>query len=236
MRLLRKSWLVSALLCFVSTSAFAQTITDMELGETRQQKAGSASDMYRFTGLTGTTVTATLTTQGDAGLVFYTPDGEEMHSVKGNGTVNLDIIVPFPDVYFVSVIRADATKAYSLKLNGDLPDDHLANFAAFVGYQSDEVIDGKTVSTTQCWVQPGIRLRMTATDGLDRVDTIGRGGMQYTAFRHSDGRISRLEDRVTFDGTKIIFTPQNYKQTPTIIENQIAARKDTGPYRGYLCP
>ncbi len=234
MRLLGKSWLVSALLCFVSTSAFAQTVSDIELGETRQQKAGSASDMYRFTGLTGTTVTATLTTQGDVGLVFYTPDGEEMHSVKGNGTVKLDIILPFPDVYFVSVIRGNAAKAYALKLEGVPPDDHLADFAASVGYERDDTYNGQVERTSQCWVEPGFRVRHKGAVWEQEV-TLGRGGMLYTLWKHPDGRTVSEQSRITYDGSKMTWTPISDNRPPETDERMISTRSEVGNFTGYLC-
>lgn len=231
-----RSGLVAIFLCCAPTAAFAQTVTDIELDETRQQKAGSTSDMYRFTGLTGTTVTAKLATTGDAALVFYTPDGEEMLSVKGSGAQTLQIILPFPDVYFVSVLREEAANPYSLQLEGVAPDDHFANFSATVGYERDETYNGKVVQTSQCWIEPGLRLRETKKGSkVMREFTLGRAGMEYILWKHPDGRTVSEQRRYTYAGSEVTLTQMDGTQPPVTMERTIATRSEHGNFTGYLC-
>lgn len=229
-----KSWLVAILLCWAPTAVFAQTVTDIELGETRQQKAGGTSDMYRFTGLTGTTVTAKLATTGDAALVFYTPDGEEMLSVEGNGSIKLDVILPFPDVYFVAVVRSDATTPYSLKLDSVVPDDHLSFSAEGVGYRGKGAVDDPNVAAWQCWIEPGVK-GMIKGKPWTREITLGRGGMEYVLWRHLDGRTVSEQTRITFDGTNVTFSFPNDSREPITEARRDSFRSDAGEYLGYLC-
>ena len=228
--------LAAILLCGAPTAASAQTVADIELGETRQQKAGSTSDMYRFIGLTGTTVTAKLATTGDAGLIFYTPDGEEMLSVKGVGAQTLQIILPFPDVYFVSVLREEAANPYSLQLEGVAPDDHFANFSATVGYERDETYNGKVVQTSQCWIEPGLRLRETIKGSkVMREFTLGRAGMEYILWKHPEGRTVSEQRRITYNGSMVTLTPLDGKQPPVTVDRTISTRSQLGKFKGYLC-
>lgn len=228
--------LAAILLSCAPTATFAQIVADIELGETRQQKAGSTSDMYRFTGLTGTTVTAKLATTGDAALVFYTPDGEEMLSVKGSGAQTLQIILPFPDVYFVSVLRANAANPYSLKLEGVAPDDHFANFSATVGYERDETYNGKVERTSQCWIEPGLRLRQTVKGSEVMGEfTLGRAGMEYILWKYPDGRTASEQVRITYDGSMVTWTPLDGKRPPVTVERTISTRSQLGKFTGYLC-
>ena len=229
-----ETFLAAILLSCTPTAIFAQTVADIELGETRQQKTGDTSDLYRFSGLTGTTVTGTLTTTGDAALVFYTPDGEEMISAKGKSLIKLNLVLPFPDVYFVSVLRGDVTNQYTLKLDGMLPDDHLAVASYGIGFERIMDPDPKSYSMFSCWIEPGIKFREIWPKGIGDV-LIGRGGREAGSWKSKDGRLRAKERVVKFEGSSIIYHWPDGSQKDFVTTWPTKGRERFGRYSGYLC-
>lgn len=230
-----RSALLTLLLGWFSVTASAQSVVDIELGSSRQQNAGTASDLYRFSGVHGTTVTATLTATGETGLVFYAPEGQEMLSIKGNGPLKLDLVLPFPDIYFVSVLRADATKPYDLKLEGALPDEHFAQFSSAVGYEFNAAQDGTTNMIQICWVKPGVTWRRMVQNSPWVQDvTIGRAGMLYVLHKHPDGRTKEVAGRRTYEGATVTETAIDGAFETQSYPYEIPHLADVA-YSGYLC-
>lgn len=112
--------------------ANAQSFTTIAIGQTKTKAAGTKADLYRFGAGSGTTITATLTAPGKSALMLYTPDGEEMLSAQGDGSVTLEAIIPLDEVFTIAVLREDSSKPYSLKLESDEADDVVAPSTKYV--------------------------------------------------------------------------------------------------------
>lgn len=231
-----KSILLGLLLGVYSVAASAQSAIDIELGAAIQQNAGTASDLYRFSGVHGTTVTASLTATGDTGLIFFTPQGQEMLSIKGNGPLKLDLVLPFPDIYFVSVLRADTTKPYTLTLEGVLPDEHFAQFSSGVGYKYNGAEDGAVNMIQICWVKPGVTWRrIVQTSPWVQDVTVGRAGMLYVLHKHPDGRTREVAGRRTYEGATVTETAIDGAFETETYPYQIPSLVDDFTYSGYMC-
>lgn len=183
--------------------AAGQSVIDIELGQTRTGKAGGLVDLYRFGGGSGTTIKATLTAPGSSALILYTPEGEEMLSARGDGTVTLEAILPLWDVFVLAVVRTSAAKAYTLELSGNEPDIHMAYFARGVGFRTSV----GTSEATTCWVEPGVKKRTIFSDlsGWYTDTTIGRQGYEYSElFNESKKLVTKKTNRRRVEGGDVI--------------------------------
>ena len=226
---------VALLLAAAPVAASAQAVTDIKFGQTLTKKAGTKVDLYRFVGGSGTTIKATLTAPGKAALILYTPAGEEMLTAHGTGTVTLEAILPLWDVFFIGVVRVDGAKSYSLKLNGDEPDAHLALFARKVGFAFEAKDEGKPYLVSTCWIEPGVTLRRTWPRGIEEV-ALGRGGKQFTKYKLNGGEWKLAEGEVRFEGDAIIYhRTDGSKPDQTRSREKLLTAVNRDKFESYLC-
>jgi hypothetical protein len=118
-------------------------------------------DIYYFTGEAGAKLTFALSSKAATRLVLYTPAGEEMLTAGGDTGATLEAVLPFNEVYTLAVIRRDATQPYALFMTATQPTLGEALLATGVGY---ERLIGGGKRDRQCWVKPGVMLRVTYPD------------------------------------------------------------------------
>lgn len=95
-------------------------------------------DYYYFAGEAGSRQTFTWTGKGQAMLILFTPDGDAMVEAEGSGTVKLEAVLSWTDVYSVAVVRKNPALAYTLARQATVPTFGEAEFATWVGYQDDK--------------------------------------------------------------------------------------------------
>ena len=220
---------------FFSIALVAQPILDIAPGQERTGAAGSEVDLYRFSGESGTTIKLVLTAPGSSGLILYTPRGEEMLSARGTGKVTLEAILPLWDSYTVAVVRKRATGPYTLKLDAQEPDDHLALFAHGVGFEFDHTEGKGTYLVSSCWIEPGIKLRRFWPKGTEEL-TIGRAGKEFGAWQAANGKSGSAERGVTIkDGNVTYRWPDGSQREVTKTFEDIVTTEGLLGYKGYLC-
>lgn len=214
-----------------SASALGQSMTTLKMGQTTAGIAESRVELYRIGGVAGTELTLTLTGAGSSGVILYTPEGEEMLAAQGKDAVRLTAILPLDDVFLVSVIR-DQRTPYSLKVDGLEPDGHFADFAWGVGYANK---NPNGVTRTQCWIDPGRKIRFTRSNGEVYFGTIGRGGKTYYD-ENRDGQSSKWEVVRTVEGDKVVTVRTDAGGGSRTTRRPIVERgKPNAGFVGYLC-
>ncbi len=222
------------LLATAPVAGSAQAVTDIRIGQTLSKKVGTKSDIYRFVGASGTTIKATLTAPGKAALILYTPAGEEMLTAQGNGTVTLEAILPLNDVFLLAVLRKDGAQPYKLALPGVEADLHLAKFAAYVGYSiNTEEGEKNSHIVTQCWMDPGVKLRITSPNSVQEI-AIGRNGKEYRSWRQADGQSGTTEKSVRFENSTMVSTSSDGKESRRPLD-QMWKLYPNANYKSYHC-
>jgi hypothetical protein len=158
------------LLALFLAAALAQPALAQLMGATELKVAVSikgapstkpVADVYYLVGESGAKETYTLTAKGPASLTLFGPDGSEILTASGSGSVSLDVVLPFTDVFTIAVARKATAAPYSLKRKATVPTFTEAQLAGGIGYESK---DGKR---SQCWIIPGVKARVTYPNGKE---------------------------------------------------------------------
>lgn len=158
--MIRSSTLAALLLWAAPACAQLNGATELKVGIPTKGAAATKphAEIYYLVGEVGAKETYTLNGKGPASVTLFGPDGSEILTKSGNGTVKLEVVLPFSDVFTLAVARV-AGHPYSLTRSASLPTLGEATFAAKVGYRL-----GKD-KTTRCWVIPGVKRRYDYAGG-----------------------------------------------------------------------
>jgi len=217
---------LAAALVLAPTDGHAQSVTPIEAGQTVSGEAGKPADLYRFIGESGMPVNATLSAKGDAAIILYTPAGEEMLSAQGKDKTELEAVLPLWDVFYLSVIRKDLSKPFTLTLTADTPDLVQSLFAFQVGFH-DSYSD-------VCWVEPGkVKRGKTVTgDYLQRVEP-GQGYHRIFYNRAGLPLGPGFMTTVSLDGDTVTSSPAIGNPISYPLSEEMS--KKPGRYKGYFC-
>ena len=153
----RISGIICAVAASVATPASAQLMGASELKVAVPVKGAPSTqpvaDLYYLVGESGSRETYTLTAKGPASITLFGPDGAEILTASGSGSVKLEAILPFTDVFTIAIARKSPTTSYSLSRKATVPTLMEAELALGVGYGSK---DGRE---SQCWLIPAVKLR-----------------------------------------------------------------------------
>ena len=115
--------------------------------------AKPVAELFYLAGESGARESYTLTIKGPASITIYSPGGHEMLTAAGSGTVKLDVVLPFTDVFTIAVARKDAKQPYTLSRKTSVPTLAEAVMAEAVGFYGGDV-------QKQCWVIPGVKVHI----------------------------------------------------------------------------
>lgn len=188
------------------------------------------AEVYYLVGESGAKETYTFTGKGPASVTLFGPDGSEILSASGNGTVKLEAVMPFTDVFTLTVARKTTVQPYTLARKASVPTLAEAQFANAVGYQFDRF------KSWRCWVNPGVKLRIIYTNGLFREETLA-ADRSTILWRNPNGGASG--DRTyRLDGSFLhrISRNDDGKVTESSSELDLSYNADTiTDFKGYLC-
>ena len=226
--------LAAALL--VATPASAQVMGASELNVDVPVKGAPSpkpvADIYYLAGESGAKETYTLTVKGPATLTLFGPDGSEILTVGGAGTVKLEVVLPFTDVFTLAVARALPAQTYTLARNATVPTPVEAQLASNVGYASK--IDN---SFTQCWLVPGVKSKISNSTG-SQVNTLAADRRSVTQVYQGSKGTSVSERTVTFDGSNfhVIVKLQDGRTDDHLVNMDFPFDpQKNGHFTGYLC-
>ena len=223
-----------------SPTALAQPASAQLMGATELKIAtpvkGAPSskpvaDIYYLVGESGAKETYTLAGKGPASLTLFGPDGSEILTASGSGSVSLEVVLPFTDVFTIAVARKSTAAPYSLSRKATVPTLAEAEMAGGIGYESK---DGKRA---QCWIIPGVKARVTYPKGKEEFtlaadrDTVTfvsfapRGTSSGDASFTSDGEMVRRAVRYPDGKVKDVSYEPRYPYDP----------QEDGRFTGYLC-
>ena len=193
-------------------------------------------NLHAIDGASGLWVHVSLAVPGAAALTLYAADGAEVLSVEGEDAIKLDAVLSVDQVYYLGVVRTRAGQPYTLSLQTEEPDLHMALFSMLVGYASKQ-IDQKTnqeYETRTCWLEPGIKMRRIYPKGTEDI-AIGRGGMEYASFQARNGRGGTVEREIQFDGDRVTYhTLTGHAQDHDVeLESLFGFNDDR--FHSYLC-
>jgi hypothetical protein len=156
-----------------------------------------AADIYYFAGEVGAKESYVLTGKGAASLTVFGPDGSELLTASGNGTVKLTVVLPFTDVFTLAVARKAPGQPYSLVRKTTVPTLAEASQAIFVGYRFKGSI------TTQCWIVPGVKMRMANPDGSHQDSTVAADRTTVSFVMQDANGTSPWEESYAVDGDQL---------------------------------
>jgi len=240
---MNKSILLAAALCGLTLPAASQVMSARELSTTGQlqQPAGAAAkaDIYYLAGEMGAKETYVLTIKGPASVTLFSRDGQEILSKEGTGTIRLEIVLPYTDIYTVAIARKVPTQPYTLSRRATVPTLTEAAIAEGIGFEdsySDKA--GKNITVQRCWITPGVKARMTyptlieeVTIAADRTTGlyVARGAARTTSgevtYRIVDSDIVRSVKPSTGKSFEV---PYTFAPIPRV--------RDSSRFIGYYCP
>jgi hypothetical protein len=227
---------IAAVLALAAAPAVAQLMGARELTTTAPVKgapgAKPVADIYYLVGEVGAKETYMLTVKGPASLTLFGPDGSEILTSEGSGTVRLEAVLPFTDVFTIAVARKLPGQPYSLSRKATTPTFQEAQMAAGVGYASK---DGKSF---QCWLVPGVKLRSVSP--VETVEfTLGadRRTLSFYAKGAKTGQTSAGEVNVSFEGNDVhhVITPHEGKARVSNYPMGVTYSPDEVRPKGYRC-
>lgn len=186
---------IAFLLCFaVKAPAYGHILgaSELKIGIPAQGTASSkpVADVYYMAGESGAKEAYTFTGKGPASLTLFGPDGSEILTASGMGTVRLEVILPFTDVFTLAVERKTQGRPYSLSRTATVPTFAEAFIAKGVGYFDT------------CWLIPGVKIRRTYSKGFEDV-TLAADRHSLSFVSHGPRGIRAGDVSVTYDGTKV---------------------------------
>ncbi|WP_037500390.1 hypothetical protein [Sphingomonas jaspsi] len=184
-----------------------------------------AADIYYVVGESGAKETYTFKGFGPASLTLFSPDGKEILTSAGAGTIKLQVVLPFTDVFTIAVARKEPGRTYTLNRTSTVPTFEEAFLAKGAGYFG------------ACWLIPGVKLRRVFSKGFE--------DLTLAADRHSLSFVSngplgiRPGDvSVTYDGTRVHQITKFADGTEREISFQFTPEFNLSPstkFNGYLC-
>ena len=194
--------------------------------------AKPVADVYFLVGEAGAKETYSFTGKGPASITLFGPDGSEILTASGSGTVKLEVVLPFTDVFTIAVARKTPAQPYALARETTVPTLAEAQLAVNAGYE----IKGNNYWS--CWVIPGVKLKLHDPEGLFREDALAadRTTIKWTAINLSG--TAQGDRTYWFDGSLLhrIRRNQDGKVTETTSELELSYSPDKiGGFRGYLC-
>ena len=184
-------------------------------------------------GEVGATETYALKVKGPASITLFGPDGSEILTAAGSGTVKLEAVLPFTDVFTIAVARKIPAQPFTLTRKTTVPTFQEASTALDVGYAS------KDGSSFQCWLVPGIKLRwIRSKETIEFTLAADRKTTTYFAKSSESGKTTTGETINSFDGNQVheVITPYGGKVNERIFPLEVAYDPDrVGRFTGYLC-
>ena len=231
MRMLPALFLATAL----AQPARAQLMGATELKVASPVKGAPSSkpvaDIYYLVGESGAKETYTLTAKGPASLTLFGPDGSAILTESGSGSVALEVVLPFTDVFTIAVARKSTAAPFLLSRKATVPTMTEAQLAGGIGYESK---DGRR---SQCWLVPGVKVRVTYPSGREEftlaadrntitfVSFAPKGTSTGDASFNSDGEMVRRTARFPNGKVKEDSYDPRYAYDP----------EEDGRFTGYRC-
>jgi hypothetical protein len=191
------------------------------------------ADVFYLAGEVGATETYSLNVKGPASITLFGPDGSEILTAAGSGTVKLEAVLPFTDVFTIAVSRKIPVQPYTLTRKTTIPTFVEASMASDVGYAS------KDGSRSQCWVVPGVKLRSINSRGsIEFTLAADRRTTTFFAKGVAGGKTSTGETTLSFDGDQVheMITPYGGKTNEKIYPLEVTYDPErVGRFTGYLC-
>jgi hypothetical protein len=163
------------------------------------------ADIFYLVGETGAKETYTLAIKGPASITLFSPGGSEILTAAGTGTVKLEIVLPFTDVFTLAVSRKTPTQAYTLVRKTTRPtlaQAVLASAVGFEGYYQDKRGTDRKVS--ECWVTPGVKTRRSYEIGLVEEITLSADFETTSFVGRSASGIASGTVTYYFDGARLM--------------------------------
>jgi hypothetical protein len=227
---------ITAVVALSAVPAAAQIMGARELTTATPVKGTpgtkAVADIYYLAGEVGAKESFTLTVKGRASVTLFGPDGSEMQTREGSGTVQLEAVLPFTDVYTVAVARKMPGQTYALSRKATTPTFEEAAMAGGGGYAS------KDGTYFKCWVVPGVKLRsVSPAEIVEFTLAADRKTTTFYAKSVETGQTNAGEVRFSFDGDKVhqVITPHEGK----IMESSYPLGVNYSPEevspKGYSC-
>ena len=145
------------------------------------------ADVYYLVGEVGAKEAYTFTGKGPASLTLFGPDGSEILTSSGSGTVKLEVVLPFTDVFTLAVARKTPAQPYVLARKATVPTLAEAELAKGVGYERDH--------ESPCWIIPGVKVKIIYSNGDFREDTLAadRTTVSWVNSKYSGDRTFSLD-------------------------------------------
>ncbi|MGL3822994.1 hypothetical protein [Sphingopyxis sp. R3-92] len=174
-------------------------------------KRGSI-DIYSFVTLPGETnrTVVNMKSKTPVEVRLLDPAGNVIVQQNGVGTVALEAVSSWGDVYSVAVIRADSTAPYTIERERTPASLERFIVAHMAGYRRDEA-----GASTSCWIVPGETLR---TDYGDHVtERSMREDMVRMRILRKDRPVSIVPVRMAIEGEVVAITEveegETYRRT-----------------------
>lgn len=209
----------------------------LQPGKVAQHAGKEPVTVYALEGGAGLSIKLSLKLVGEGGIVLHAPDGSQMLETLGAGNLELAAFLPRDELYYVSVLRAQSTKPFSLKFDVTEPDLHLAVFASGVGYswQRTDEETNSPYEVRSCWLEPGLKLRRIYPKGVEEI-TLGRGGKEFGSWKLAAGTGGARERQVSFaDGIATYKVADG--TVPDVVRRieELVAIDEKAKYHRYLC-
>lgn len=227
----------------MAISCGAQVMGARELLATGQIQgaAGSAAkaDIYYFAGEMGAKETYLLTIKGSASITLFARNGQEIISEEGSGSIRLEAVLPYTDVYTIAIARKVPAQLYTISRRATVPTLTEAAIAEGVGFEASYIDkSGKEVPYQRCWITPGVKARITYPHLTEEV-TIAADRTTALYVAKNQTRTSAGEFTYRIDGSDIVrmVKPATGKsfEVPYIFA-PILEVSDASRITGYYCP
>lgn len=194
-------------------------------------------DYYYFAGEAGSRQTFTWTGKGQAMLILFTPDGDAMVEAEGSGTVKLEAVLSWTDVYSVAVVRKNPALAYTLARQATVPTFGEAELATWAGYVNRR----NNVNAWGCWVIPGVQRKSIFPDGEVWTRTLSADRKSFSLQkRDAKGVVSIAQYEKRIEGNELVTEvtyPDGKHKTSRVPYNESMFVRDPSQstWRGYWC-
>jgi hypothetical protein len=194
--------------------------------------ARPVADIYYLVGEAGAKESYTLTVKGLASLTLFGPDGSELLTSEGSGTVRLEAVLPFTDIFTVAVARKVPGQPYSLSRKAATPTFQEALMAFGTSYAS------KDGSSFQCWLIPGVKvLNVSPAATVEITLAADRRTISFFAKAPKGGQTGSGEIILSFADGEVHRVIKSHDGT--IRENRhplgVNYSPDENSPKGYLC-
>jgi len=235
--MIRSLPLIAVFAAVLATPAAAQLMGARELKVAVPAKGAPSSrpvaDVFYLVGEAGAKETYTFTGKGHASLTLFGPDGSEILTQTGNGTVKLEVVLPFTDVFTIAIARTIPMQPYTLTRKATIPTFEEAASALEAGYATK---DGSNVA---CWVVPGVKLRSISPNRtIEFTLAADRKTTTFFAKSTKSGKTLTGETTLSLDGNEVheVNTPYGGKISENVYPLEVTYDPErVGRFSGYLC-